>query len=164
MNYNITSWNSYQIRPRSKLGHIKPLIIIGGVSIEHMNKLATNPNISLNINNTQLYDTNINAHVFDIQEDGRVFFLLDHEWFGYPYELGDITVLESVVYLKQNHIQKYSNMGIKTYETNNSIQYNSDNDLQHIFCFRRQFNLSTKKPNYNLTPEVLNFINQNSIV
>ena len=167
MSYKILSWNSYQIKPSSELGHIKPLVVVNQIPQQHLDLLHQNSDkkISLQIMDTELYDTFVNANIMNITEDGRVFMLLDFEWLGYPYNLGNVNILSSDVTIKQPiPVQTYSNMCIKTYEHNYRPQTVECIHNQDIFKFRKNLYLTTKQPNYNLTPDIIAYINEHSIV
>ena len=165
MIYKILSWNAFQIKHTSQLQSARPLLVFGNVSQTIIDELKNQELIAVQISNTNLYDYQIPGQVIKTTDDGRVFLLLNTVWNSYPYTDGNIEVLPYDTQLYPDApIQKYSNMCIKTYETNTSIQKPDCNIDDEIFKFRRQFGQSTKGPDYRLTPEIISYINKYSIV
>ena len=165
MIYKILSWNAFRIKPTSQLQSARPLVVFGNVSQTIIDELKKQEIISVQIANTNLYDYQIPGQVINTTDDGRVFLLLNTVWNSYPYEDGNIEILPYDTRLHPTApVQKFSNMCIKTHETNNSIQKPECNVSNDIFKFRRSFEQSTKGPNYRLTPEIISYINKHSIV
>lgn len=166
MSYPILSWNSFQIKPTSRLQSARPLIVFGNVSPNIIDEIKKQDIFPVQISNTNLYDYQIPGQVINITDDGRVFLLLNTVWNSYPYTDGNVSLLpfDTQLYYPTAPIQKYSNMCIKTYEENNSIQKPECEVLNDIFKFRRPFVQSTKGPEYRLGPEIIAYINEHSIV